>query len=126
MIAGNDEPVILKYTPYSIQRKASYHRASPYNTQPLHKLYYQTPPISRLMRRSRPEIYLDILSLCREERRISEIVYKCNLCHTTAKKYLAHLLRLGLIEADGEKWQDTKAGQDAIAKIGILKDVFDL
>jgi predicted transcriptional regulator len=62
------------------------------------------------MRRTRYEIMIDILTLCKAPRRITEIVYSCNLNFRIIKNYLSCLLEKGWMKEENKVYILTESG----------------
>ena len=63
------------------------------------------------MRRTRNEILLDILKLCCESRRVTQIVYLCNLNFKIYKKHLNYLIEKGWISKMNKLYTTTEIGK---------------
>ncbi len=76
-------------------------------------------------RRSPYEIIWEILSYCRQPRRITHILLACNLSTDTAKKYLNLLIEKGLLKKQSENYITTRKGVEYIKLFNELyKKVF--
>ena len=66
------------------------------------------------MYRTRNEIRLDILKLCNESRRVTQIVYLCNLNFRVYKAHLKYLIEKGWIKKVNNLYKTTDAGNSII------------
>ena len=63
------------------------------------------------MRRTRMEIRLDILKLCCIPRRVTQIVYQCNLNFKIYKTHLGYLIERGWIKRINNLYKTTDEGE---------------
>ena len=61
-------------------------------------------------RRSIYEVVWEILTYCREPRRLTHIMMTCNLNTESAKKYLYLLVEKGLLKKQGDEYIATEKG----------------
>lgn len=66
------------------------------------------------MRRTAQEIRLDILKLCRKSRRITQIVYLCNLNFKIYKRHLEYLIEKGWISETNKIYTTTETGEQTL------------
>ena len=69
------------------------------------------------MRRTRCEIVIDILKLCLEPRKKTEIVYLCNLNFRLIKDYLSCLLEKGWIKKVHNLYETTESGNHILLEV---------
>jgi len=62
------------------------------------------------MRRSKLDIYADILNVAREGAKKTQIVYKANLNFKIIKEYLSILISKGLVDNSDQYYITTKQG----------------
>jgi predicted transcriptional regulator len=72
-------------------------------------------------RRGRVEIIADILSAAMEEAKKTEIVYKANLNHKRAGKYIPCLEKRGLMEGNGWGFKTTEKGKEFLRNYQRIK-----
>jgi len=63
------------------------------------------------MRRTGMEIRLAILKLCCEPRRVTQIVYQCNLNFKIYKTHLGYLIERGWIKQTNNLYETTDTGK---------------
>ena len=66
------------------------------------------------------EIIWEILSYCREPRRLTHIMLACNLSTKTAKRHLDLLISKNMLERRGEWYITTKRGLEYITLFNNL------
>jgi predicted transcriptional regulator len=73
------------------------------------------------VRRSRMDIIADILSVAREERKKTQIVYRANLNFRRVEGYLHYLLDRGLIENTDGGYKTTEKGKEFLSDYQKMK-----
>ena len=74
-----------------------------------------------MVKRSKIEIFHDILMIAEHGAKKTKIVYLANLTFTRAKEYLETLQSLELIEKKSEYWVTTEKGKEFIKDFNNLK-----
>jgi len=75
-----------------------------------------------MMRRSKLEIFCDILTSANSGATKTRIVYSANLTFLRTEKHLTILEELGLIERRGDCWVTTEKGREFIKDFSQLKN----
>lgn len=75
------------------------------------------------MRRSKLDIYADILKVAREGAKKTHIVYKANLNFKILKEYLSFLLSKGLVDNSDQYYYTTKQGTNFLENYQKLSRV---
>lgn len=82
--------------------------------------------------RSKLELYMDVLSKCRNDLIHSEISRKCNISHYDTATHLQLLVSLGMIQKNTEEtkgkpkysWQITEYGLECLQKLEDAHQLF--
>ncbi len=77
-------------------------------------------------RRTRMDVYADILKAVGEKSRKTHIVYKANLNFKRCKKYLTTLRENGLVEVRSHSplaWTITEKGKNFLKKYNSIRDL---
>jgi len=85
-------------------------------------------------KRSKLEIYMDILKVMMKEReqKATRIMYRTNLAYPVLMGYIKTLIELGLVTCDNsdfdkrthKEYNITKFGEEALRKVGEFSELF--
>lgn len=75
-------------------------------------------------RRSRYEIYREILGYCLDSERIGLLLYMISISHSRLKRGLNKLISLGYIKKEGDLFVTTEEGGKALEELDRVVEMF--